>query len=170
MAANRCESMDSICGKSSRTPARRPRLIPLTVILLSVCLLCAACETELYRYSNGRNHWVKTGPAPGQDYWNEGFLAYVLVQPPEGVTVNTLYSCWSDRFNDHMISLSSTCDNSADYRLIGIEGYVCRSSGCYDGYTVPLHRCRSRSYMNHFASRQSNCEGEVYDGRLGYVK
>lgn len=68
--------------------------------------------------------------------------------------------------NNHFVTLSVNEGLSNQYNFLGIAWNVYNSqiSG-----TVPLYRCDVVSGNHHFASTQSNCEGQRFEGLYGYV-
>jgi serine/threonine protein kinase len=85
-----------------------------------------------------------------------------LLANPETDTM-PLYACRLNGSEDHMTSVSSTCEGQT---VLGTLGYVFKSKPA-DVPTSPLYRCMING--THFDSLAANCEGYTREFQFGWV-
>ncbi|KOV84431.1 serine/threonine protein kinase [Nocardia sp. NRRL S-836] len=88
-------------------------------------------------------------------------LGKLLANPEPGAM--PLYACRINNSEDHMTSVSSTCEGQT---VLGTLGYVFRDKPA-DVATLPLHRCLFQGA--HFDSPSANCEGQTVEFQFGWV-
>jgi hypothetical protein len=121
-----------------------------------------SAPTPFNRYFDGSVHEVTTGWIPPDSGFHlEEILGHLYPSPLRGATT-VFYGCDAGQ-GAYFVALDIGCEGQ---RILGIEGYA-YSEPVSGLHLIPLYRCRAG--QDRFVSKQSNCEGQTAEGRLGYA-
>lgn len=90
-----------------------------------------------------------------------------VVPPPQSYEVTNVHRFYHTYEGDHFLSTNQHEGYAAGYHGEGVAFQLYTATGPGRG---PLFRCKQRNSIDHFLSTDSNCEGHVYEGLLGYME
>jgi hypothetical protein len=115
-------------------------------------------------YQPGAGHWVTSAGVPaswvgGDPGWEEMPLG--RLNPSGGDGLQAIYSCQSGSV--HFLSLREKCEGAT---VLENDGYSYISQ---QPSTAQIYRCRVARSNDHFVTMEGNCEGQIFEGSLGWI-
>ena len=114
-----------------------------------------------YYDAGQQDNWATTVSPPGS-YAFETRFGYLLT----GQEANTVpvYDCYIEFWTDHMlVPGDNTCDGAQN---LGRIGWI--STEEFPG-SVPIYRCFDQSATDHFVWPDPDCNGKIFEWRMGYL-